>query len=143
MTTYTMETEVLSDHIFRADADGRQVTMDAGSGENKGQTPLELVLSALSGCAVVDVLEILQKRRKTVGSLKVAVEAERRDEPFPRIFTRIVLTFKLVSPDATDQELEKAINLSLEKYCSVRGMIGPDVQIIARGEITRSAPELV
>ena len=140
MKTYTVETEVLSDHIFRASAGERQVIMDTGSGQDKGQSPIELVLSAISGCAVVDVLEILTKRRKTIESLKVDVEAERRDEPHPRIFTRIVLTFKLVSPDANHEELAKAIDLSLNKYCSVRGMIGPDVQVIARGEITRSSP---
>ncbi len=128
-----MVTRVLEDLIYQAEIGERKVVMDAGSGRNQGQSPLELVLSALAGCATVDVLEILKKRRKDVRDLIVESKALRREEPFPRIFTQIEMVFKLQSPDVTLSELEKAISLSLEKYCSVRGMLDPAIKISARG----------
>ena len=137
MQTYQVSSTAKTDLIYESRAEDRVVVMDAGSGENKGQSPMELVLSALAGCATVDVIEILKKRRKTVDGLTVDADAERRDEPFPRIFTKIKLTFKLSSPDASQEELDKAIALSVEKYCSVRGMITPEAEVVTEGVLIR------
>ncbi|MDZ7343992.1 MAG: OsmC family protein [candidate division KSB1 bacterium] len=99
-----------------------------------GPSPMELVLQALSSCTAMDVVLILQKMRRTIHSLTVEIEADRREE-HPRIFTHIRLHFNLASPDATEAELEKAIRLSQETYCSVAGMLRPTVQITASHEL--------
>lgn len=125
------------EHVYEATCAGHSVVMDTGSEEKQGQSPMELLLSAIAGCASVDVVTILKKRRKTVDHFEVDVQAKRRDEPFPRIFTHIEVTFKVTSPDVNQLELDKAIETSLETYCSVRGMIRPDVVITTKGLILR------
>ena len=137
MTSFKVITRMETELIYRAEQEGRGVVIDAGSGENRGQTPMELFLSALTGCATVDVIEILKKRRKRIDRLEIVTEAQRRDEPFPRIFTHIKIIFQLTSPDANQAELDRAVALSMDKYCSVRGMVSPEVAIETEGKIIR------
>ena len=98
------------------------------TGEPIGPSPMELVLQAAAGCTGMDVVLILNKMRRTISDLRILVESDRREE-YPRIFTRIHLIFKLTSLDATEAEVEKAIKLSQEKYCSVAGMLRPAVNM--------------
>lgn len=93
----------------------------------QGQSPTELLLSALSGCASVDLVQMLKKRRKTVNSLRVEADGTRRDEN-PRAFTHIKLHFILESPDATMEEFEKLGHLAATKYCSVAGTLSSQME---------------
>jgi putative redox protein len=102
-----------------------------------GPSPVVLVLNALGGCRAMDIVSILQKMRRTITSLTLEIEGERREE-YPRIFTHIHIFYKLISPDATEQELERAIRLSEEKYCSVSGMLRPAVKITTNHELRRA-----
>jgi putative redox protein len=99
-----------------------------------GPSPVELVLQALGGCTAMDVVSILQKMRRTIQSLTLELEADRREE-YPRIFTHVHILYKLVSPDAIVHEVERAIRLSTEKYCSVSGMLKPTVKITTSYEL--------
>ena len=101
-----------------------------------GPSPVELVLQALGGCTAMDIVSILQKMRRTIAALTIDISADRRDE-HPRIFTQIHLLYKLASPDATENELARAIKLSEEKYCSVSGMLRPTVKITTSYELRR------
>ncbi len=132
---YQARTVMKGDHLFESEVKGQKVLMDTGSTDKAGQSPLELLLSAVSGCASVDVVEIMRKKRMTVNGLEVQVEADRREEPYPRIFTRIALHFVLYSPDATDKALEQAVKLSMDKYCSVAGMLREAAKIEYSWEI--------
>jgi len=102
-----------------------------------GPSPVELVLQALGGCTTMDIVSILQKMRRTITALTLDINADRREE-YPRIFTHIQIHFKLVSPDATATELERAIRLSEEKYCSVSGMLRPTVKITTSFELRKN-----
>jgi putative redox protein len=106
------------------------------TGEPVGPSPMELVLQAAAGCTAMDVVLILNKMRRTISDLRIWVEADRREE-YPRIFTGIHLIFQLTSPDVTEGELEKAIKLSQEKYCSVAGMLRPVVNMTYALELKR------
>jgi len=135
---YRAKTVMKDENLFEATVpSGQTVLMDTGDGNKRAQSPMELLLSAVSGCASVDVAEIMRKKRRTVEGLTVTVEADRRDEPFPRIFTNIRLRFILTSPDATDKELEQAVRLSMDKYCSVSGMLREAAAIDYAWEIRR------
>jgi putative redox protein len=101
-----------------------------------GLSPVELVLQALGGCTAMDVVSILQKMRRTIKALTLEIEGERREE-YPRIFTHIHILYKLTSPDVAEHELERAIKLSEEKYCSVSGMLRPTVKITTSYELQR------
>ena len=102
---------------------GNTVQIDMYSGDKKKhQSPTELLLSATAACSAVDVIQILQKKRKTINGLQVTAEGLRREE-HPRHFTDIMLNFKLYSPDTSNEELAKIVALSVDKYCSVAATV--------------------
>lgn len=93
-----------------------------GGGLDSAPSPMDSVLMAAAACSAMDVIPILQKRRKTVTDLTIYLTAKRA-ETEPRVFTQIEMDFHLVSPDATIEELSHAIELSHAKYCSVSVML--------------------
>ncbi len=104
---------------------GHQTFFDtsvAGGGLDSAASPMETVLECVAACMTLDVVPILRKQRRTVTDFWVDLTAERAHE-HPRVFTRIAMEIHLVSPDATIRELERAIELSETKYCSVSAML--------------------
>lgn len=134
---FRASTTMINEHLYEGESHDQKVLMDTGSAEKQAQSPMELLLSAISGCASVDVVEVMKKKRRQVDGLRVDVEADRRDEPYPRIFTAIRLNFVLTSPDAKDKEMEQAVRLSMDNYCSVAGMLREAATIDYRWEIIR------
>jgi putative redox protein len=84
-------------------------------------SPMEIMLQAMGGCSAMDVLSILRKQRRTITNLRIDIEAERAEE-HPKVFTSAHVIYTLVSPDATLNELTRAVELSHEKYCSASAM---------------------
>ncbi len=112
-------TQYLSDYEYKSTTEnGHSVTIDMKPEGKALQSPMELVLSALSGCVAVEIALMIQKRRKKLTDLKVQALGTRKDTT-PKGFANIELHFILTSPDAELQELEKTAALALEKYCSV------------------------
>ena len=105
---------------------GPEVTID---GDGKlGPSSTESLLLGLMGCMSIDVLTILQKGRVTVNSLETRVEAERAPDP-PKYFTRVRLTFVLDGPSPEERsKVDRAIELSREKYCSVLHSLRSDLE---------------
>ncbi len=102
-------------------------------GENAGLRPMETLLSALAGCSSMDVIHILKKQRQNLDKLEVEVEGERADA-VPAVFTKIHLRF-VAHGDLDPAKVQKAVELSMEKYCSVSKMLQPSVQITAEGVV--------
>jgi len=98
-----------------------------GTGET-GQSPVDAVLSALAGCVSIDVVEILAKRRTPVERLDVAVEGE-RSTGTPRRLVAVTLAFTIDAPAVDALHAERAIDLSLTKYCSVRDSLARDIPV--------------
>ncbi len=100
------------------------VVMDTSSlgGENSAATPMELILMGLAGCSGMDVVSILQKKRVDFTSLEIRVEGK-RSEDHPKIFTALELDFVFKGKELKEKALEDAVRLSVEKYCSVAGML--------------------
>ena len=96
--------------------------------EKKAMSPMELLLSSVAACAMVDISLMLKKRKKTLIDFKAETEGQRRDE-HPRAFTDIHINFVITSPDAKEEEVAKIVDLSVEKYCSVAATLkgGPNV----------------
>jgi putative redox protein len=98
---------------------GNVVNIDMYDPEHKhAQSPMDLLLSALGGCALVDAVLMMKKKRREIIDFYVEVEGMRNDG-VPAFYTHIALKFILVSPDATSEEFGKVVALSVEKYCSV------------------------
>jgi putative redox protein len=99
------------------DSTGHSVVLST-SDENIGMKPSELILSALAGCTSVDVVGILAKKQTPLSHLEVEVSAEQDADP-PWTFRKIHMNFKLKGKGLTEKNVQQAINLSEEKYCSV------------------------
>ncbi len=105
--------------------DGPEVIIDGDSRE--GPAPMEALLLSLAGCMGVDVVAILEKSRVPLESLEVEVEGERRPEP-PERYTRIRILFRVEGPkEEHTPRVERAIHLSVEKYCSVFHSLREDI----------------
>jgi putative redox protein len=107
---------------------------DSADGGGSATTPVELVLIALAGCAGMDVISILRKQRQPVIGLEVRAHGQRRDE-LPRIFTAIGLHFVVRGAGVTSAAIERAIELTQTRYCSVWGMLVPQAAIMPSFEI--------
>ena len=99
------------------DSTGHSVVLST-SDENIGMKPSELILSALAGCTSVDVVGILAKKKTPLSYLEVEVSAEQDADP-PWTFRKIHMNFKLKGKGLTEKNVQQAIDLSEEKYCSV------------------------
>ena len=96
---------------------------------------MEYVLSSLAACSSFHVLRILKKKRQKISKYTVEATAERREEPPPRVFTKIHLKYILKDQKINPEALNKAIQLSEEKYCSVGGMLKDAVEITSSYKI--------
>jgi putative redox protein len=97
-------------------------------GDDLGYTGLEMLLVSLSGCSASVVVPMLRKMRITVNGFEVKAVGNRRDT-HPTVLTDISLKFILHSPDATKENLEKAIKLAEDTYCPVWAMLKGNVEI--------------
>ena len=87
----------------------------------QGASPVSVMLQSLASCTGIDVVDIIQKKRRQIDQLVVVAEGERAEE-HPRVFTKVNLHFRLTSPDATEGELQRSIDLSQNTYCSISAM---------------------
>lgn len=99
---------------------GHDVQIDADKA--KGASPMELILLGLGGCASYDVVSILQKSRQEVTDVRCELTAQRA-ETVPAVYTDIHMHFIVTGQDIKDKQVEKAVNLSAEKYCSASRML--------------------
>lgn len=106
-------------------------------GDGQGYTPLELFLISLASCAGSTVVSLLRKKRKAVTSFSVSATGYRREE-HPTSFERVELHFDLVSPDATEEDMRRCIELSEEKFCPVWAMVKGNVEISCTYSIEKS-----
>jgi putative redox protein len=97
-------------------------------GDNDGFKAIELMLVSLAGCTAMDVISILQKKRQDVRSFDVNVHAERAEE-HPRVFTHITLEYIVKGKNVDKIAVERAVQLSAEKYCAAQAMLGKVVPI--------------
>ena len=112
-------------HLRATNAAGATADIDNSpdeGGQNLGVRPMEMVAMGLAGCSSMDVLSILQKGRQVVTDYGVAVEAERDYDQTPAVFKSIRLHFHLEG-EVEPEKAQRAIELSLGKYCSVSRML--------------------
>ncbi|MDL1865024.1 OsmC family protein [Betaproteobacteria bacterium PRO5] len=116
---------------------GHSVLMDGApeaGGKNLGPRPMEMILLGLGGCTAFDVVHILRKGRQAITGCQVEMDAQRATED-PKVFTRIHLHFIITGKDLDPRQVERAINLSAEKYCSASMMLKATVDITHDYEI--------
>ncbi len=100
---------------------GKSIIMDAGEadgGHDSGLRPMQLLLAAMGGCSAIDLISILRKQREPLEDLKITVTGERQQGVVPALYTEVHAHFKLYG-DINQEKAERAVQLSVEKYCSV------------------------
>lgn len=116
---------------------GHAVVFDASpdvGGRDLGPRPMELVLMGTGGCSAIDVVHILRKSRQAVAGCTVDLEAERAPED-PKVFTRIHMRFVVTGKGLAPAQVERAVKLSKEKYCSASIMLAKTAEITTEFEI--------
>ncbi|MGD8483972.1 MAG: OsmC family protein [Thioalkalispiraceae bacterium] len=105
---------------------GHAVVMDGPpehGGRDLGIRPMEMMLLGMGGCTSFDVMHILKKSRQSVTSCVAELEAERAESE-PKVFTRIHVHFIVSGEGLSEKQVERAVSLSAEKYCSASIMLG-------------------
>lgn len=118
---HTVNVSWLKDMAFEADVEGHKIYVDAkpeSGGNNTGPTPKPLMLVALAGCTGMDVVSILKKMRVEYESFDIEVQGETIDD-FPKNYKEMKLIYKFKGKDLPKDKIEKAVNLSQDKYCGV------------------------
>jgi len=119
---------------------GHAIVMDGaaeGGGRNLGMRPMETVLLGAGGCTAYDVIHILKKSRAAVTDCTVDITADRAGED-PKVFTKIHFHFVVSGKDLKPQQVERAVHLSAEKYCSASIMLGKTAAITHDFEIANA-----
>lgn len=96
-------------------------------GEGRGMRPMEALLSALASCAAMDVVAILNKQKEPLKTLSIEIVGTRA-QATPAPFTKIVLVFT-ANAELDDHKYQRAVKLSVEKYCSVGATLDPSVVV--------------
>jgi len=102
------------------------ITIDGDGGA--GPSPTDTLLISLAGCTGADVVSILAKKRIDLRDLRIDVTGTRREE-LPRRYIAIHIRYQVAAPGATVLAVRHAIDLSLEKYCSVSHSLNPDIPV--------------
>ena len=116
---------------------GHAVVMDAApevGGRDLGPRPMEMLLMGAGGCSAIDVVMILRKARQPVADCVVELEAERAAQD-PKVFTRIHMHYVVTGKGVNPLQVEKAIKLSKEKYCSATIMLAKTAEITTEFEV--------
>ncbi len=103
-------------------------------GTGHGTNPMELLLMAIAGCSGMDIVSILEKMRIKVQRFETTVEGERASD-HPRVFKDIEVVYKFWGESLSEDKLQRAAQLSMDKYCSVANMIDKAANLTYRIEI--------
>ena len=108
-------------------------------GVGEGFRPMELLLAGLGGCAAMDVISILRKKRQEVTAYRVVMEGEQAEE-YPRVFTAITIRHVLHGHELDEEAVRRSIELSEQKYCPAYAMLAAAARITSTFEILPADP---
>ena len=120
----TIKTQWEGNMLFNADTLGGNFKIDAAEesgGQGKGVRPKALMLTSLAGCTGMDLVSLLKKMRAEVDGMEINVSGELTDE-HPKFYNKVTLEYIFYGTDLKKDKIEKAIELSAEKYCGVMEM---------------------
>ena len=110
--------------------------------DRPGVSPMEMILLGLAGCTGVDIVDILEKKRQPVKALKVKVRGNRAED-YPKVYKKIDVTYLIWGDGIDPRAVERAIQLSEQKYCSVSAMLCSVAKIRSTYQILKSEETLV
>jgi putative redox protein len=124
-------------HFAAANENGNTVHIDASpdiGGTNQGMRPMQMLLSAMGGCSAIDIINILKKQKQGLRDMKITVTGERQKDVIPSLFESVHAHYKFYG-NLDKDKVDKAISLSINKYCSVSRTIEKTAKITYSFEI--------
>ena len=121
---------------------GHAVVLDGApetGGRNLGMRPMEMLLIGMGACTSFDVVTILKKARQPITDCVAEIDAVRADE-IPKVFTKIHVHFVVTGKELNPSQVERAVKLSAEKYCSASIMLGKSAEVTHDFEIKEFVP---
>jgi putative redox protein len=122
---------------FVAESAGHAIVVDGGPGfgRDTGMPPMQLLLLGAAGCSAMDVVHILKNRmRRSLTGLRIEVKSEQAAE-HPKAYTRIELKYLVKGRGLREKDVQRAIELSMTKFCSAAIMLGETAEIVTSYEI--------
>ena len=131
----------VEDVCFMGETESSHAVIMDGSpeigGRNLGMRPMEMLLVGMGGCSSIDVVTILKKSRQAITNCVAEITAERADE-IPKVFTKIHVHYVVTGKGLNPVQVERAVNLSAEKYCSASIMLGKAATITHDFEVVEA-----
>ncbi|MBT1686989.1 OsmC family protein [Fulvivirgaceae bacterium PWU37] len=124
-------------HMEAVNEQGNRVEMDGSpdiGGGNNGMRPMQMLLAAMGGCSGIDVISVLKKQRQDLRDIKITITGEREKDAVPSLYTEVHAHFRLYG-NIDPQKAEKAVSLSVEKYCSVARTLEKNAKITYSFEV--------
>lgn len=131
MGKHTIDLNWESGMYFSSEVNGHKVYVDADAsvgGTNKAPRPKPLMLVALAGCTAMDVVSLLNKMKVSFSYFNIKINAELTEE-HPKIYNKIHIIYQIKGNNIDKSKVEKAVNLSQEKYCGVSAMFKKFAQV--------------
>lgn len=125
-------------HFAATGVSGVQLDIDGSvdiGGHNAGARPMEMLLMGLAGCTAIDVILILQKQKQLITDFQIRVDGQREKNAIPSPFQSIHITY-LLKGDLEAGRVQRAIDLSMDKYCSATAQLRPTAEITYSFEIS-------
>lgn len=120
---------------------GNSVIMDAGpqdGGHDSGFRPMQMLLAAMGGCSAIDLISILRKQREPLEDVTITVTGERQSGVVPALYTEVHAHFKLYG-NVNPEKAQRAVDLAVDKYCSVAKTLEKSARITHSFEIINKA----
>lgn len=124
-------------------AAGHGIVMDSPPqyrGEGTGPRPVELLLYGLGGCTAMDVVSVLEKKRLDVRGVEMVLTGTQVEDSFPHYYKTIHMDYIVTGVGIPEAAVQRAIELSESKYCSVKGALGPQVTVTWSFRVEEPAP---
>ncbi len=133
----TLERQNKAVHLQATNEDGARIDIDGApsiGGENKGLRPMQLLLAGLGSCSTMDIISILNKQKQDLQDIRIVVDGEREKEKTPSLFEEIHVHF-ILSGNLDEKKVKRAVDLSMNTYCSVSKIIEKTARITYSYEI--------
>jgi putative redox protein len=112
-----------ADGYYAGNQSGAVVLMGKGKDGQPGISPMEMLLAGLAGCTGMDIVEILRKKRQLPVEFKIKVRGNQKTDVYPKLYTEFEVEYLFWGDNLIPKDVEQAIRLSEEKYCSVGGTL--------------------
>ena len=130
-------------HFEAQNEEGNRIEFDGSAsigGQGKGMTPMEALLASVAGCCSFDVVEILRKTRQKLDDIQVTISGERKEVDWVKPFENMHIQFSLKG-EIKEKKAAQAIQLAVEKYCSVGASLDPKIPITYDFTINGESPK--